>query len=132
MKKSRINPYNKFSIDFFELLFLTQVCIPPVPIARAMLFERVSDEFYHQLSDSQRLQMLRVVEESPKFSIDEPDCYHFHCRYSQDTQYLVTAKTGERIECYLFKDRYHIRKDTFVDPGQIESVIKLNIKEDRL
>jgi len=30
---------NKFEIEFDELCFLTEACIPPVPIARAMFWE---------------------------------------------------------------------------------------------
>ena len=34
-----------FQIDFFELAFLAEACIPPVPIARASFFADLSDTF---------------------------------------------------------------------------------------
>lgn len=47
---------NKFSIDFFELMFLAESVIPERPIARSMCFDSFSEVHYHKMSESQRKQ----------------------------------------------------------------------------
>ena len=44
---------SEFKIDFFELAFLAEACIPPVPIARAMFFADLSDKYYHQMTQEE-------------------------------------------------------------------------------
>ena len=42
---------NKFNIDFFELCFLAEACIPPRPIARAMFWDTLINEHYYNLTE---------------------------------------------------------------------------------
>ena len=52
---------SEFKIDFFELMFLAEVCIPQVPIARAMFFENMSDTYYHQMSPDERIKAFEWI-----------------------------------------------------------------------
>jgi hypothetical protein len=45
---------SNFTIDFFELAFLVEACIPPRPIARSMFFDDVSDIHYHKMTKEER------------------------------------------------------------------------------
>jgi len=40
----------RFKIDFLELYFLAEACIPPRPIARAMFWDDLCDKYYHEMT----------------------------------------------------------------------------------
>jgi len=39
-----------FKIDFFELAFLAEACIPERPIARAMFWHSLTDKYWEQMT----------------------------------------------------------------------------------
>ena len=45
---------SKFSIDFFELSFLAEACIPQRPIARSMFWNNLTDVYWEQMSEQER------------------------------------------------------------------------------
>lgn len=108
---------NKFEIDFFELCFLAEACIPPVPIARAMFFEKLSEEFYHKMTDNQRNKIFEWIK--PKLDLSNEDCKHFYDRFNPDNQYILEIDNFDSsgkimINCYLFNDKYHISRNRSV------------------
>lgn len=60
---------SKFEIDFFELLFLAEVCKPPRPIARAMFWQDLCDKHYHTMSENERLKMYDFLNKDLNLSL---------------------------------------------------------------
>lgn len=117
-------------IDFFEILFLAQVCIPPVPIARGMFWERLIDELYPKLNDDQRKQFFKNITEQYRFSVENEECLLFYNRYNPDNQYAVTVSLGGVeigfYHCFLHKDSYHTSKKSSVIPEAITNIRPFN------
>jgi len=57
---------NRFNIDFFEFSFLVEACIPPVPIARAVFWGKVLNEYYKVLSQEERDKLHEWLNHNPK------------------------------------------------------------------
>ena len=110
----------KFKIDFFELLFLAETCIPPKPIARSMFFNRLIDEIYYLLSDDERIVIFKAITENNQFNMDNSKCREFYYRYNPDYQYIairkkkLNKKEKEKYLCYYHEneDRYKINETT--------------------
>ena len=115
-----------FSIDFFELTFLAQSCIPQAPIARTMFWQRLVNDIYHKLSDNDRERMynfmLRDITDK-----NNKDIQWFLARYDKDNQYIVTTDHNgydERTEAFLFKDNYYVGIDRFFNNKFIKKIEK--------
>ena len=126
---------HRFAIDFFELSFLIEACIPPTPIARAMFWDNVIDQYYLVMSDTERSSLFEWVNRNHRFerslSDGNEDCILFNARFNPDNQYIVTSVyEDERLdhECFLMKDRYYTGKSVWVAPEFIESVVNKNKK----
>ncbi len=113
-----------FTIDFFELLFLAEVCIPPVPIARAMFFDSLSEVHYAKMSDAQRKQMFDVITSKEHFNFKNEACRHFHDRFNPENQYRVHTSKKLNIFTYLHDGKYHVQKNRYVDSEHIISIEK--------
>jgi hypothetical protein len=118
---------NTFQIDFFELMFLAEACIPPVPIARGHFFNQLSDIYYHKMSDDERRHLFRFITEKLRFDKSDEDCRHFYARYNPENQYLVKCfhnGKAEEAECYFYNDNYHTHKTRFADQQYIKSIVR--------
>ena len=125
-----------FTIDFFELAFLVEACIPPRPIARAMFWQSLTDKYWEQMTEGERahlfewLQKSWVYEESLK---EQEDTQVFHARFDPDNQYTIKViYDGEESEYRAFKlnDNYYIGRNRWVANEYIISVEKYTpIKE---
>jgi hypothetical protein len=118
----------KFKIDFFELSFLATACIPPVPIARGMFFDDLSEKYYHQFTEQERANMFDWVTRENSFNLDNEDCAHFHARFNPDNQYKITIDyKGDFSEkdVYLWNDRYHSTKSISTLEGYITNIEKI-------
>lgn len=118
---------SNFTIDFFELLFLAEACIPPQPIARACFFENMSDVHYHQMSIDERFRMFEMIK--PKLNLENEDCRYFFARYNPKNQYLVSCfhnGKADEIHCFRFNELYHTSKNRSVNPQYIKSAILIN------
>ena len=120
-----------FQIDFFELAFLAEACIPPRPIARAMFWQSLTDKYWEQMTEDERahlfewLQKSWVYEESLK---EEEDTQVFHARFNPDNQYTIEVDYAGAIAKYrAFKlnDRYYIGRNRWVADEYIKSVKKI-------
>ena len=78
---------SEFKIDFFELAFLAEACIPPVPIARACFFDNLCDKYYHIMSQDERNKLFEWL--LPKLDLSNDDCIHFVKRFEIWNQYKV-------------------------------------------
>ena len=119
-----------FIIDFFELAFLAEACIPPRPIARAMFWQSLTDKYWHQMTEGERahlfewLQKSWVYEESLK---EEEDTQVFHARFDPDNQYIIKTNYEDKAEehrAFKLNDNYYIGRNRWVADEYIVSVEK--------
>lgn len=106
-----------FLIDFFELCFLAEACIPPRPIARAMFWDKMIDEYYFQMTEEQRAKAFEWIQKNPSFDIKEEGCLLFYNRYNPENQHKVFAKHKGKVtshNCFLHKGKYHIKSNTSI------------------
>lgn len=129
--KNKLREVDKFEIDFFELSFLIEACIPPRPIARTMFFQKASSHYYHMLSDAQRNKLFTWLQLNPSFDTKNEYCKHFYDRFNPDNQYKIdtfSSEMKESILCYKHKGQYHTKENTFVSEEYITKVTKVNNK----
>ncbi len=120
----------KFEIDFFEFSFLVEACIPPVPIARGMFWDRVIDVEFYRLSPNQRARLLEWIMRHPNFDMENIHCKWFYHRFNPDNQYLVEVEHDGTVASHqAFKwidGEYHISTSTRLAWLKIKNVTKLN------
>lgn len=118
----------KFKIDFFELSFLAETCIPPTPIARALFWEHMITDYYFQMTKDERVRLFEWIQKNGKFNLDKDNCLLFYNRYNPDNQYKVhTNFKGKKqfVECFKQGDRYYTTKNVSVEPKYITKVEKI-------
>lgn len=125
-----------FTIDFFELAFLAEACIPPRPIARAMFWQSLTDRYWYEMTEGERIHMFEWLQKSWVYeeSLEkEEDTQVFHARFNPDNQYMVkTNYNGNEEEHRTFKmgERYYIKRNTSISEEYIVSVEKFTPKRE--
>lgn len=117
-----------YKIDFFELSFLIEACIPPRPIARAMFWDKVITEYYHLMSEDERERLFGWIIKNPNFNIENNECALFHARFNPENQYEIsTVYEGEERaqKAFLFNGDYRIDKDISIIPEYIVKIKQL-------
>lgn len=129
MKKNNTEKtHDKFVIDFFELAFLTEVCLPPTTIARHCFFMNIIDIYYHQMNLEQRKHFYQWI--GKKLNLDEEESHIFLARFNPDNQFIVKHKyqnKEEEIEAFILNEKYMISSNSWVNNEYIISVDKLKI-----
>ena len=129
-----------FNIDFYELAFLAEACIPPRPIARAMFWQDLTKKHWANMTEGERAHLFDWLNKNDwyKESLQkETDTKIFHARFDPDNQYIVeTGFGGAKEEHRAFKrhgseaegwtNRYYVDHDRFIDEKFIVSVRKHN------
>ena len=118
-----------FKIDFFELMFLAEACIPPVPIARGVFWKDLIDVYYTQLSDNNRKQMFKHITNSTRFNIEEKECELFYNRYNPDNQYVIDythKKKRNSVKCFKHNDMYMTSSHVSVNKDFITKITKID------
>lgn len=112
---------SNFTIDFFELSFLAEACIPPQPIARTSFWHNLTDVYWHQLSENERSRLFEWLNRNwiYKQSLEDKneDVLVFHARFNPENQYMVKTKfKGKEEEHRAFKlnDIYYIGRNKFI------------------
>jgi len=112
---------NRFDIDFFEFSFLVEACIPPRPIARAIFWDRVINEYYHLLTTDERQGLFKWINLNPSFKEGlkegNEDCLVFQARFDPSNQYRVRVNNQgeEKIQdCFLYRDQYYTSNNSFI------------------
>jgi hypothetical protein len=119
-----------FEIDFFELAMLAEACIPPRPIARAMFWQSLTDKYWYQLTDGERIHLFEWLQKSWVYEeslAKEEDTQEFHARFNPDNQYMVTTNYEGKIQehrAFKMGDRYYIKRNTWVTEEAITSIEK--------
>ena len=126
--------YPRFGdIDFFEFSFLAEACCGRRPIARAMFFQRVIDNYYFVLTQSERDRLFEWLNRNNSFIFDldkgEESCLLFNARFDRNNQFLVSTFFGgenKDVEAFLLNDTYYTSKNRFINEDYITKVVKLN------
>ena len=90
-----------FHIDFFELCFLAEVCVPPRPIARTMFWHKLINKHYHSMTDKERSALFDWIRNNPSFNMGNEDCRWFYLRFNPDNQYRVLTEINGKKEEHL-------------------------------
>ncbi len=115
---------SKFTIDFFELAFLAESCIPPQPIARTTFWYDLIDKHYHSMLPSERKHLFEWITSVPSFSKENEDCQLFYARFNPDNQYLVYTHVAI-LDCFRFNDRYHTSRNSSIVESYIIKTEKI-------
>ena len=119
-----------FTIDFFELSFLAEACIPPRPIARAMFWQSLTDKYWHQMTEIERINLFEWLQRNAFYEESlqtEEDTQVFHARFNPDNQYIVKTKYDDKEEVHrTFKmgERYYTNRNSWIAEEYIISVEK--------
>jgi hypothetical protein len=101
----------KFKIDFFELAFLVEACIPPVPIARGMLWDEVINEYYHQMTPEERIRLWEWLNKNHnyKYQLEKgnEEVEVFEARFNPDNQYRLVTKE-KTYDTFKIGEEYYI------------------------
>lgn len=116
-----------FTIDFFELSFLAEACIPPRPIARTCFWQELIDVYYHQMTPNQRSMFLNWLKLNPNFDVEKEELIRiFEARYNPDNQYKIKAIDGKEYEAFLLDDRYYTQRNSWIPKENIEDIKKID------
>ena len=130
-----------FKIDFFELAFLAEACIPPRPIARSMFWQNLTRQYWEQMTEGERSHLFDWLNRNDWYKESlhkEEDTQVFHARFDPDNQYTIKTKhknenkrlvKGEH-RAYKFGDRYWVGLNTFIPEENIVEVIKFTPKRE--
>ena len=125
---------DSFQIDFFELAFLAEACIPPRPIARMMFWQHLTDKYWDQMSDPQRTHIWNWLQKNPYYEESlktEEETQIFHARFDPDNQYMVHTNfhgVEDKRRAFKMGDRYYITRTTSIADEYIVEVIKFTPK----
>jgi hypothetical protein len=117
-----------FQIDFFELAFLAEACIPPRPIARAMFWQSLTDKYWYQFTEDERIHMFEWLQKSWVYEeslAKEEDTQVFHARFDPYNQYIVRTNYKDKEEehrAFKMGDRYYTKRNTWISKEYILSV----------
>lgn len=125
---------NEFKIDFFELGFLAEACIPPKPIARTVFWQNLTDVYWHQMTEHERIRFFEWMRATPSYADSlkwQHDTLVFHARFDPNNQYMVSTKFKdkiiEKIRAFKVDGRYYTKRNTFIAPEHVAEVQKLDI-----
>lgn len=116
-----------FTIDFFELLFLAEACIPDRPIARSMFWDDFCNKHYYAMTAGERKKAFEWIQKNGSFDLEKEGCQLFYARFDPDNQYKVTTVyNGEKkvIEAFLHNGAYHTSKTQSIFEKYITKVRK--------
>lgn len=121
-----------FNIDFFELSFLAEACIPPTPIARAHFWQQLTNVYWEQMTNNERARLFEWLNRNDRYlkSLkDNEDTQIFHARFDPENQYYVYVtfkKKDSVISAFKFKDKYYTDARKHIDDSYITKVEKIN------
>lgn len=124
-----------FTIDFFELVFLAEACVPEKPIARAMFWKELINSHYEKMTENERSSMFEFLNRFDPFkralNDKNEDAICFYNRYNPDNQYEIVTKQGDKYRTFFHNNRYHINERSSIIEEYIESINKLDLKNEK-
>lgn len=122
---------SEFKIDFFELSFLAEACIPPRPIARTMFWQHLTDVYWEQMTEGERERLFEWLNRDDKYkrSLEsEEETKIFHARFDPDNQYMVHTTMNEidsSSHTFKLNELYYVKRGTWITPEFITKIEKL-------
>jgi hypothetical protein len=120
-----------FAIDFFELSFLAEACIPPCTIARIVFWHNLIDKYYHAMTKTQRFALYEWMNGNSHYREslkNDEDAKIFDARFNPDNQYAVKTKYKRKVEtvdAFLYKERYRTSRTISINEEHIIDVKKI-------
>jgi hypothetical protein len=118
-----------FTIDFFELGFLAEACIPPRPIARTMFWQNLTNTYWSQMTEGERIHLFEWLQKNWQFEASlakEPDTQIFH-------QYIVKTSYDDKEEvhrAFRMSERYYTTSTSWIAEEYIIGVEKFTPKRE--
>jgi len=125
-----------FTIDFFEFAFLAEACIPPRPIARAMFWQNITDKYWSQMTEGERIHLFEWLQRNPSYEkslAKEVDTQVFHARFDPDNQYIIKTRYKRKKEthrAFKMRDWYYIKSNSWIDEKYIVEIEKFTPKRE--
>jgi hypothetical protein len=122
---------SNFTIDFFELAFLAEACIPPNPIARTMFWQHLTDVYWGQMTEEERDKLFEWLNRNDNYkrSLEkEEETQIFHARFDPDNQYMVYTTMDGKDDvnrAFKYKDLYYVKRNSWITPEFITKVDKI-------
>jgi hypothetical protein len=122
---------SNFTIDFFELAFLAEACIPPNPIARTMFWQRLTNVYWEQMTEEEREHLFEWLNRNDNYKRsleNEEETQIFHARFDPDNQYMVYTTMDGKDDVnrtFKYKDLYFVRSNSWITPEFITKVEKI-------
>ncbi len=129
-KKKAEEKISTFTIDFFELSFLAEACIPPVPIARMCFWHDLINIHHNNMTVSERAELYGWITKNDRFDASKENCALFEARFNPDNQYMITtleyAGKTEKRQAFKMKDEYYISTTTWISKDYITKIEKID------
>ena len=112
----------RFNIDFYELSFLAEACIPPRPIARTSFWYDLQDKYYIQMTENERSQLHEWLSRNGNYDLNNEEVREFDCRYNPKNQYEITTEFKGDIKtqrAYLMNGEYHTNRRNSINKNYI-------------
>jgi hypothetical protein len=125
-----------FTIDFFELGFLAEACIPPAPIARTMFWQNLTNRYWSQMTEGERIHLFEWLQKNWQYEASlakEPDTQIFHARFNPDNQYMVKTNYNDVEEthrAFRMSERYYTTSTSWIAEKYIIGVEKFTPKRE--
>ncbi len=127
---------SEFKIDFFEFCFLVETCIPPRPIARSYFWGNLTDKYWSEMTENERIRLFEWIHLNPQYkdSLEkEEETKIFNARFDPDNQYMVETKfknKKEKNRVFKYQDKYYTSRTTSINEEYIIKVEKItNLKK---
>ena len=121
---------SKFEIDFCELAFLAEACIPPSPIARNCFWRDLTKVYWEKMSEEERAHLFEWMQRNWRYkdSLHHEDVAVFNARFDPDNQYIVETKENGEHRAFKLNDRYYKTINISFSEEHIVNVKKLDTK----
>ena len=121
---------SKFEIDFCELAFLAEACIPPVPIARFSFWQDLTRVYWEKMTEEERAHLFEWMQRNWRYkdSLHHKDVAVFNARFDPDNQYIVETFNNGEHRAFKLNDRYYKTLNISFSEEHIASVKKLETK----
>lgn len=123
---------SNFTIDYFELMFLAEACIPRSPIARAYFWEKLTDVYWDKMTENERSHLFNYMNRQDRYKdslIENEETKVFHARFDPNNQFMISYERGKKKgeqRAFLFQDTYWLSTRTFIPTEIIKDIKKIN------
>jgi hypothetical protein len=120
-----------FTIDFAELCFLAEACMPPRKIVKTMFWQNLTRKYYNVMTTEERDRLFEYMWRNDAYREvleTEQDIKVFHARFNPHNQYQVdTNCDGEHNShhTFLLDGKYYTNIGASINENYIIKITKL-------